>query len=178
MGMMRSGQRDRRRSRKVQSTYNISTPARRTRVSRTSLLAGASLAALAVLGEPGAAWGACTPSTQTISTAVTGPILANGGSILVTGGGSIAGGAEGVFAENCSITTLSNNGSIGAASGAPGDAGGIGVLNNSGEAINLFSNTANGTIRGGKAVAGLSAERAARESPISARSRSSRTRGR
>ena len=95
------------------------TSAKPGRLSRSALLAGASLAALAALAEPGASWAACAPSTQTISTGVTGPVLANGGSILATGPGSIAGGAEGVFAENCSITTLSNQGSIGAASGAP-----------------------------------------------------------
>ena len=117
------------------------------RVSRAALLASASLVALVM---PGAAWAACTPSTRTISTGVTGPVLSNGGSILVTGGGSIAGGAEGVFAENCSITTLSNKGAIGAASGAPGGAGGIGVLTNSGRTINLLSNANGATISGGK----------------------------
>ena len=117
------------------------------RVSRAALLASASLVALVM---PGAAWAACTPSTRTISTGVTGPVLSNGESILVTGGGSIAGGAEGVFAENCSITTLSNKGAIGAASGAPGGAGGIGVLTNSGRTINLLSNATGATISGGK----------------------------
>ena len=80
----------------------------------------------------------------------TGPILSNGGSILVTGGGNIGGGAEGVFAKNCSITTLLNNGSIGAATGAPRGAGGIGVLTNSGRTINLLNNAAGAMISGGK----------------------------
>ncbi len=91
-------------------------------------------------------------ATQTISTGVTGPVLANGGSILVTGAGSIAGGAEGVFAENCSITTLTNKGSIGAAIGVPG---GIGVLTNSGRTIGLLINANNATISGGAGASTL-----------------------
>ena len=81
---------------------------------------------------------------------MTGPVFSNGGSILVTGGGSIGRGAEGVFADNCSITTLSNMGSIGAASGAPGRVAGTGVRANSGETINLLNNAAGATISGGK----------------------------
>ena len=54
-------------------------------------------------------------STQTISTAVTGPVFSNGGAIAITSSGSISKGREGVFAKNFSITTLSNKGSIGAA---------------------------------------------------------------
>jgi hypothetical protein len=106
-----------------------------------------------------AASAALTPSTQTISSAVTGPILANGGSILVTGGGSIAGGAEGVFAENCSITTLSNMGSIGAAIGAPAGAGGAGVLTNSGPDHHLLSNATGGKISGGNGAGGSFGDR-------------------
>jgi hypothetical protein len=55
-------------------------------------------------------------STQKINSAVTGPVFSNGGAITVTNSGSIANGAEGVYVENYSITTLSNMGSIGAAS--------------------------------------------------------------
>ena len=117
-----------------------------------ALFAGASLAAPAALTEPGASWAACASSTQTISTGVTGPVLANGGSILVTGAGSIAGGAEGVFAENSSITTLTNKGSIGAAIGVPG---GIGVLTNSGQTIGLLINANNATISGGAGASTL-----------------------
>ena len=87
---------------------------------RPALLASASLVALAALGLPSAAAAACVPSPQTISGPVAGPVVSNGGAIKVTGGGGIARGEEGVFAENCSITTLSNMGSIGAAIGAPG----------------------------------------------------------
>ena len=110
---------------------NPVTPARVGRL-RPALLASASLIALATLGTPGAAWAGCMPSTRTISTGVTGPVVSNGGAILVTGGGSIAAGPEGVFAESCSITTLSNKGSIGAAAGFPG---GIGVQANSGRPL-------------------------------------------
>jgi hypothetical protein len=88
------------------------------RVSRAALLAGASVFALAALGGSGVARAQCVPSPQIIATPVSGPISSNSGAITVTGGGSIGGGAEGVFAENCSITTLSNMGSIGAATGA------------------------------------------------------------
>ncbi len=88
-------------------------------------------------------------STQTISTAVTGPVFSNGGAIAITNTGSISKGREGVFAKNFSITTLSNMGSIGAARGAPGRAGGIGVLTNSGRTINLLTNANGGTISGG-----------------------------
>ena len=65
-------------------------------------------------------------TTQIISTGVIGPVLSNGGAIRVTRSGSIGGGAEGVFAKNFSITTLSNKGSIGAASGALGGLAGVG----------------------------------------------------
>ncbi len=127
------------------------------RLSRSALLAGASLLALAALATPGAARAACAPSPQTISKGVAGPVFSNGGSILVTGGGSIAGGREGVFAKNCSITTLLNEGSIGAASGAPGAAGGIGVRSNSSQTINLLTNATGATISGGAGGSGSTA---------------------
>jgi hypothetical protein len=93
-------------------------------------------------------------STQTISTAVTGPVFSNGGAIAITNTGSISKGREGVFAKNFSITTLSNMGSIGAATGAPGRAGGIGVKANSGRTIDLLTNANGATISGGNGGGG------------------------
>jgi hypothetical protein len=106
------------------------------------------------MSASGEAHAACAPSSRTISGPVTGPVLSNGGAITVTGSGSISGGAEGVFAANCSITTLSNMGSIGAAGGAPSGAGGIGVLTNSGRTINLLTNANGATISGGAVCVG------------------------
>ena len=75
---------------------------------------------------------------QTISTTVAGPIFSNGGAITVTNSGKINGGPTGVDAKSFSITTLSNSGAIDGANGAPGGAGGIGVLADSGQTINLL----------------------------------------
>ena len=94
------------------------------------------------------------PSPQIIATPTSGPVFSNGGAIKVTGSGKISGGAEGVFAANCPITTLSNKGSIGAAIGAPEGAGGIGVLTNSGRTINLLTNANGATISGGAGGSG------------------------
>src|SRR5271156_81915 len=68
MGMKQSGRRA--CARQVEGLSNISTFTGGARISRDFLLAGASLVAIVALGEPGAAWAACTPSTQTISTEV------------------------------------------------------------------------------------------------------------
>jgi hypothetical protein len=65
------------------------------RGSRTALLAGASLIALAALGAPGAAQ-ACSGADQTISTVVSGPIFSTDGAITVLSGGTINGGPDGV----------------------------------------------------------------------------------
>ena len=78
-----------RRTRKLEFIWPIATTPRPSRTARSALLAGASFAALTALAMPGAAWAVCNPSTQTISTGVTGRVFSNGGSILVTGGGSI-----------------------------------------------------------------------------------------
>ena len=66
---------------------------------------------------------------------------------FVAAGGSIAGGAEGVFAENCSVKTLSNHGAIGGAAD-----GGVGVLTNSGRTIDLLTNASGATISGGSGI--------------------------
>jgi PEP-CTERM motif len=78
-----------------------------------TLLVGASIAALAMLGGLHEAE-ACSPSTQQIKNSVTGPVLSNGGAIDVTSAGDISGGPEGVYAKDCNITTLSNDGTVGA----------------------------------------------------------------
>jgi hypothetical protein len=94
-----------------------------------ALLAGASVFALAALGGSGVGvarsrvdgqhvlhrgheravgLGRDDPALSTMGLESVFFKTSNGGAIPVTGGGSIGGGAEGVFAENCSITTLSN----------------------------------------------------------------------
>src|SRR5580698_9801687 len=80
------------------------------RGSRAALLAGASLAALAAVGPPGAAQAACAGPDQTISASTTGPIFSNGGAITISPNVAVTGGSEGVYAQNCGITTLSNSG--------------------------------------------------------------------
>jgi hypothetical protein len=109
---------------------------------RVTWSAGAPVAsaALVALEEPAAASGG---STQIISTAVTGPVLANGGNIVVESDGSIGGGPIGVYAQNYGIDRLTNAGSIGAATG------GVGVRADSGETIELLSNATGATISGG-----------------------------
>jgi hypothetical protein len=98
------------RSRKELCASHSLTTARRRRVSRGALLAGASLIALAAFAAPDAAQAACSGKDQTISTAVKGPILSTGGKITVNGAGVINGGPTGVNASSCSISTLSNLG--------------------------------------------------------------------
>ena len=150
MGLKRRSDRARARRSSVESIQRRLAGASGAAPSRTMLLAGASLAALVAVGGPGAAWAGCTPSTQTISTPLTGPVFANGGNISVLSSGTIGGGRVGVFAQHCGIDTLTNNGSIGAAHGAPGGAGGIGVRANAGQAIGLLDNATGATISGGR----------------------------
>jgi hypothetical protein len=114
------------------------------RGSRAALLAGASLIALAALGALDDAR-ACVPSSQTISAPTVGPVLSNDGAIIVTSTGVISGGPDGVDAPTCSISTLSNNGTVAAAAGGAGAAGGKGVSN--GQTITTLTN--GGTIKGG-----------------------------
>jgi hypothetical protein len=146
------------------------------RISRAALLAGASLIALGAIAAPRPAQAACSGTSQTISTSVSGPVFTNSGSVSVVSGGTIT-GAQGVVAIACSastveislngainytnvgivnentITTLSNSGKIlstfAGATGAYGvfNTGTIGTLTNSGTI-----DGANGT--GGGAVAG------------------------
>ena len=155
MGLKQRNDRGRRSKISVESIPRRVAAASSAAPSRAMLLAGASLAALVAVGGPGAAWAACTPSPQTISTPITGPVFANGGSISILSSGSIGGARVGVFAQHCSIDTLTNNGSIGAAHGAPEGAGGIGVRANAGETINLLDNTTGATISGGRGGFGL-----------------------
>ncbi len=128
--------------------------------SRATLLAGASLVALAALATPDRAHATCTGLDRTISSPRTGPVLSKGGAITVTGAGSILGGPsrDGVDALTCPITTLTNqsggtisggNGRTSAPGGA-GVAGGIGVSNAS--TITTLTNA--GAISGGKGGAG------------------------
>jgi hypothetical protein len=103
-------------------------------------LAGALLIALAAFCAPSAARATCVPSLQTISKAVSGPIVSNGGAITVTTTGSIAGNPDGVDAVSCPISTLTDSGAING-----GAAGGAGVSN--GQTITSLVNP--GSITGG-----------------------------
>ena len=117
--------------------------------SRTALLAGASLVALGAFAAPDRALAACSGHNQTISTSRTGPVLSNGGSITITGSGSITGGpaGDGVDALTCPITTLTNQsgGMISGGTGGTSAPGGAGVSN----ASTITTLTNKGTIRGG-----------------------------
>jgi PEP-CTERM motif len=126
------------------------------RVSRSSLLAGASLVTLGALAAPDRALAQCTGLNQTISTSTTGPVLSTGGAITVTGSGSITGGSgffaagDGVDALTCGITTLTNQSGGAISGGHPRNhAAGIGVRTGSGQTIDLLSNATGATISGG-----------------------------
>ena len=122
MGVKKSGRRA--RARQVDGLSNISTFSGGARISRASLLAGASLVALAALAAPDRALAQCSGSRQTISTPTTGPVLSDGGAITVTGSGSISGDpGDGVDAVTCAITTLTNQsgGTISGGNGATGE---------------------------------------------------------
>jgi hypothetical protein len=110
---------------------------------RTALLAGASLIALAALGAPEAS-GACSGATQAISAPTTGPINSNGGPITVGAAGTVY---YGVSALSCSITALTNSGTI---TGAPGYYGPLaaGVISATGVTIGTITNNEGGTISG------------------------------
>ena len=113
---------------------------------RPALLIGGVLLALALIGMPDKAL-ACAPLDQTITTAVTGPVISNGGGITVDSTASITAGAQGVYAQNCLITVLGNSGLI------AGGAGGTGVSN--AETIMTLYNT--GAIKGGAGGLGFTA---------------------
>ena len=91
MGGQKSGRRSA-RARQVEGLSNISTFSGGARISRASLLAGASLVALGALAAPDRALAECSGLDQTISTSRTGPVFSDGGSITITGSGSILGG--------------------------------------------------------------------------------------
>ncbi len=98
------------------------------RRARAALLAGASFVAFAALGAPGSARAGCTGLNQVFSGPASGPILSTGGAITVSSGGSIAGNPTGVDASVCSVTTLTNSGSINGNVGATGGPGGVAVV--------------------------------------------------
>ncbi len=147
MGVKKSGLRA--RARQVEHLSHISTFSGGARISRASLLAGASLVVLGALAAPDRALAACSGSPQTISTSRTGPVHSDGGAITVTASGSISGGpgSDGVDAFKCPITTLTNqsSGTISGGNGRTSAAGGAGVSNAS--TITTLSNS--GTISGG-----------------------------
>ena len=107
------------------------------RVSRASLLAGASLIALLAFAAPDRALAKCSGADQTFSTATTGPVFSDGGAITVTKMGSVTGassvtGLDGVQAAKCRLTTLSDSGKIAGGAGAGSFVsghGGAGVTN-------------------------------------------------
>src|SRR5271157_3565075 len=152
MGMKKSGRRA--RARQVEGVSNISTFSGAARISRASLLAGASLVAIGALAAPDRALAACSGLDRIISTSRTGPVFSDGGSITINGSGSILGGpgGDGIDAVTCAITTLTNqsggtiSGGSGASSTGDGGAGGAGVSNAS--TITTLSN--GGAISGGK----------------------------
>ena len=155
MGVIKSGQWDRRRIRKVQDVSIIATFTGGVRISRDFLLASASLATLVAVGEPGAAWAGCTPSTQTVSTGVTGPVRANGGNIIVESGGSI-GGAPKVFsrktAASISLRTAARSGPRTALQAAQAA---LGCGPTRARPSTCSSNAAGATISGGEGGLGL-----------------------
>ncbi len=173
MGGQKSGRRSA-RSRQVEGLSNTSTFSGGARISRASLLAGASLVAIGALAAPDRALAACSGLDQIISTSKMGPVFSDGGAITVTGTGSISGDPDGVDALTCAITTLTNqsggtiSGGNGFSGGFTGGAGGSGVSSVS--TITTLTNS--GTIRGGNGGSGTSrAARAARACRTPGRSR-------
>ena len=118
---------------------------------RATLLAGASLIALAALGAPEAAR-ACSGLDQTISTSVNGPILSTNGAITVTGSGVISGSGfttpDGVDAFSCSISVLTNSGTI--------SGGGFGVFNSSRHGVGVANSNTITTLTNHGKIAGAS----------------------
>ena len=159
MGGKKSGRRG--RARQAEGLFDISTCGG-ARTSRAGLLAGASLVALATLGEPGSAWASCSGAGHTISSpSFPGPVFGTGGDITVDAGASVAGGPTGVYAQDCGIGVLSNSGAIDGAAGASGGPGGIGVRANSGQTMDLLTNATGATISGGGGGSGPSGGTAA-----------------
>ncbi len=122
MGGQKSGRRSA-RARQGEGLSDISTFSGGARISRASLLAGASLVALGALAAPDRALAQCSGLDQIISTSRMGPVYSDGGSITITGTGSISGDPDGVDAVTCAITTLTNQsgGKISGGNGAHRD---------------------------------------------------------
>src|SRR5271163_4069211 len=156
MGVKKGVRRGGARARQVEDLFNVSTFSGGTRISRASLLAGASLVALGALAAPDRALAACSGSNQTISTPTTGPVVSNGGAITVTKTGIVAGlggvtGLPGVLVTVCPATTLTNRGAITGGAGSAGNvaaAGGGAGVSSAGTITKL---TNSGTISGGGA---------------------------
>ncbi len=154
MGMKKSGRQA--RARQFEDLSNISTLRGGARISRASLLAGASFVALGAFAVPDWAFAACSGKNQTITSPLSpGPIFGKGGNIAVDAGASVAGGPTGVYAKNCGIGALRNRGRIGGAMGVSGAAGGIGVKANAGRTIDLLTNANGATISGGNGGKGI-----------------------
>ena len=90
MGGQKSGRRSA-RARQGEGLSDISKISGGARISRASLLAGASLVALGALAAPDRALAQCSGLDQIISTSRMGPVYSDGGSITTTGTGSISG---------------------------------------------------------------------------------------
>ena len=112
--------------------------------SRAALLASASLIVIGAFGVTDAARAACSGAVQTISAPTPSPIDSNGGSITVDAAGTIF---FGVSASSCSITTLTNNGTINGGPGSFGP-GASGVFSAAGVTIGTINNNKSGTISG------------------------------
>jgi uncharacterized protein YhjY with autotransporter beta-barrel domain len=98
--------------------------------------AGMALLAGAAFGVPASARAACVPTSQVVSTAIAGPVVADGGGIAITPSGSVA---QGVVAQDCGATGIANAGSIAA---TPGESSGEALRN----AATIGSVTNDGTI--------------------------------
>jgi hypothetical protein len=101
---------------------------------KAALLAGASLIVIAAPDRASACSGLNVPP---VNTPVPGPILGTGGSITVLIHGVVNGGPTGVNASDCSISTLTNSGSIGGGTNGAGVANNqtIGTLTNHGKIV-------------------------------------------
>ena len=90
--------------------------------SRAALLTGASLLVLAALVAPCVAQAACSGANQTVSSSPSGTVFSTGGAITVPAGKAVIAGtsAPGVNAYACSVTTLTNQGSINGGSAPAG----------------------------------------------------------
>ena len=127
---------------------------------RATMLGGVSALALACVLIPAGP----ARADVSISTSVTGPVAGDNAAFMVTGTGTISGGATGIVAQTPgqNITTLSNSGTVSGANWAVGVSGTIGTLINNnamsgyrgifnaGGTISNLTNNAAGTIVGNK----------------------------